>query len=394
LSSAGAKYTDARAHALRERYRARFGGPELPVPVESIAEDLLGLTIREAGDLDISGMLIPAEREIVLNTTERDYRDAAASRSGTSWATGSATSPACEKQDTDREVDRRARDRAVEDAAERASGAAAAAPVPSVAMDSAALDLCTCGSGLAFEACHGDPRNDYARETALREARAIAALFPAVRVGGPAVDRFLDAAAAGLDDDTDPDDDLLAEGLTLVDDQERRRVVDSWTVPYADRWESLTRAAADAEGAQRELVLGALEMGVLERVPTPRDLLEIVDESGLRTPSLALALVVPPGFVWSRDEAGAAVAASELRRKPLQRDRAVAGVASALVTYEHVRRLRALAGRVAGELPVAGLPAASDTLAMGCRDVELDLDAARQVLAALLMAYVQQLELA
>ena len=50
-----------------------------------------------------------------------------------------------------------------------------------------AVDLCQCGSGLTFERCHGDPSNDYARQTALQEARAIAALFPAVRVRGGAV---------------------------------------------------------------------------------------------------------------------------------------------------------------------------------------------------------------
>ena len=42
------RYEDARAHALRERYLATFGGDEIPVPVESIAEDLLGLRIEEA----------------------------------------------------------------------------------------------------------------------------------------------------------------------------------------------------------------------------------------------------------------------------------------------------------------------------------------------------------
>ena len=36
-------YEEPRAHALRDRYLAMFGGPEIPVPVESIAEDFLGL---------------------------------------------------------------------------------------------------------------------------------------------------------------------------------------------------------------------------------------------------------------------------------------------------------------------------------------------------------------
>ena len=33
--------TDERAHELRRRYQERFGGKEFPVPVDSIAEDLL-----------------------------------------------------------------------------------------------------------------------------------------------------------------------------------------------------------------------------------------------------------------------------------------------------------------------------------------------------------------
>jgi hypothetical protein len=61
--------TDARAYELRERYHAAFGGAELPVPVEAIAADLLGLHVDEAA-LDCSGLLVPAERRIVVNAGE------------------------------------------------------------------------------------------------------------------------------------------------------------------------------------------------------------------------------------------------------------------------------------------------------------------------------------
>lgn len=61
--------TDPRAHALRERYHRLFGAPELPVPVEAIAEDLLGLYVAEAEDLS-SGLLLPAERRVVVNAGE------------------------------------------------------------------------------------------------------------------------------------------------------------------------------------------------------------------------------------------------------------------------------------------------------------------------------------
>ena len=64
------KYEDPRAHAVRERYLSLFGGSQLPVPVEAIAGDLLGLRVEESWDIDCSGMLLPAERRIVLNAGE------------------------------------------------------------------------------------------------------------------------------------------------------------------------------------------------------------------------------------------------------------------------------------------------------------------------------------
>ncbi|HWQ23381.1 MAG TPA: ImmA/IrrE family metallo-endopeptidase [Gaiellaceae bacterium] len=67
--SAVRRYEEPRAHALRARYLAAFGGPEIPVPVEAIAEDLLGLRI-ERRWMEHSGMLQPAERTIVVNAAE------------------------------------------------------------------------------------------------------------------------------------------------------------------------------------------------------------------------------------------------------------------------------------------------------------------------------------
>jgi hypothetical protein len=64
------KYREPRAHALRERYLERFGGEEIPVPVEGIAEDLLGLRVEQEWVMEYSGMLLPAERKIVLNAAE------------------------------------------------------------------------------------------------------------------------------------------------------------------------------------------------------------------------------------------------------------------------------------------------------------------------------------
>jgi hypothetical protein len=70
LPSATTRYTDPRAHDLRAEYLATFGGAEIPVPVESIAEDWLGLRIEEADLGDCSGILIPSERLIRVNASE------------------------------------------------------------------------------------------------------------------------------------------------------------------------------------------------------------------------------------------------------------------------------------------------------------------------------------
>ena len=69
-----AGYDDPRAHALRDEYRALFGGDELPVPVESIAEDLLALAVVVRDDLRVSGMLLPSERRIYVRADESEPR--------------------------------------------------------------------------------------------------------------------------------------------------------------------------------------------------------------------------------------------------------------------------------------------------------------------------------
>jgi|SRR6188472_474447 len=69
-----AGYDDERAHALRNDYHAVFAGEELPVPVDSIAEDLLGLAVETHDELEVSGMLLPAERRILVRGNEPEAR--------------------------------------------------------------------------------------------------------------------------------------------------------------------------------------------------------------------------------------------------------------------------------------------------------------------------------
>jgi hypothetical protein len=75
LSAAPTRYGDPRAHELRAQYLATYPVPEIPVPVESIAEDLLGLRIEERDLGECSGMLIPSERLILVNAAEATNGD-------------------------------------------------------------------------------------------------------------------------------------------------------------------------------------------------------------------------------------------------------------------------------------------------------------------------------
>ena len=70
LTAAPTRYTDPRAHELRAEYLATYPADEIPVPVESIAEDLLCLRIEERDLGECSGMLLPSERLIVVNAAE------------------------------------------------------------------------------------------------------------------------------------------------------------------------------------------------------------------------------------------------------------------------------------------------------------------------------------
>jgi len=118
MAAAATRYTDPRAHALRERHLATFGGDELPVPVESIAEDLLGLRIEEDDLGDCSGMLIPAKRLVLVNAVEamsgetptRRHRFTIAHEVG-HWicharANESAAATYCRSQDLAQDADR------------------------------------------------------------------------------------------------------------------------------------------------------------------------------------------------------------------------------------------------------------------------------------------------
>jgi Zn-dependent peptidase ImmA (M78 family) len=73
-SGPASPYRDPRADALRARYHELYEADELPVPVEAIAEDLLGLFVEEVDLNGVSGLLYPAERLIQVNANDAPTR--------------------------------------------------------------------------------------------------------------------------------------------------------------------------------------------------------------------------------------------------------------------------------------------------------------------------------
>ena len=60
---------DPRAEGLRAGYARVFGSCPVPVPVEAIAEDYLGLTLRSA-PMPVSGLLVVPRREVWTHDAE------------------------------------------------------------------------------------------------------------------------------------------------------------------------------------------------------------------------------------------------------------------------------------------------------------------------------------
>ena len=68
--STGRRESDPRAEDLLARFTAAFGATEGAVPVDALATDLLGLLVVESGDIEVSGLLVPATRYVYLNARE------------------------------------------------------------------------------------------------------------------------------------------------------------------------------------------------------------------------------------------------------------------------------------------------------------------------------------
>lgn len=70
MGRAERRQSDPRAAALLDRYAAAFGAGDQPVPVDSLAGDLLGLRVEMLEDIEVSGLLIPETMHVYVNARE------------------------------------------------------------------------------------------------------------------------------------------------------------------------------------------------------------------------------------------------------------------------------------------------------------------------------------
>lgn len=70
MSPGGRRESDPRAAHLLGRFAACFGQVAIPVDVDALAADLLGLHVELHDDMDASGLLFPATMRVYVNARE------------------------------------------------------------------------------------------------------------------------------------------------------------------------------------------------------------------------------------------------------------------------------------------------------------------------------------
>ena len=214
-------------------------------------------------------------------------------------------------------------------------------------------------------------------------------VFPRVRPRDDVVAAFAEQVARELSAGaTRIPPECVEEGVALIGEAERRRIVAELRDRYPDRWKSLFAAAGDEALTERAVVASAVRGAVVERLPLLRGPLEMIEAMPLpASPCGALALVLEAPLVWDRDDAIILAGVAGSARDPQRFLEQAHGLAHARVEEWHVERIRELALRVLQQLPAQGLPRASAMMAEGVREVGEDEVAARWTTSLLLALY-------
>ena len=228
---------------------------------------------------------------------------------------------------------------------------------------------------------------DPARHVALVDVQNAGAFLPALRPVGAAVLRYCGRVADELgENEGSVPDDILAGGVTLVDDTDRAQIVSTFSAAAPDAW---ARLAEIADHAERELVGSAVRGAICDRRPVSRTQLVLieVDQNLPDEVAVRLGAVLPSGAVWSFADAENAL--PELPRGFLWRRvwEPTEGPLLDRVEDLHVERVRLLCNALHRHLPLPSLPRASQIVLADCEAVLHDDWQARRTAATLLLSH-------
>ena len=182
---------------------------------------------------------------------------------------------------------------------------------------------------------------------------------------------------------------LLARALSRLDAVEQRRIVDGWRTHRCESDAPLVTDEGCDVRVARSSVGERARIALLAWLPlVPAEL--AVFEGGLlrESPAEAVSLLLRPPLIWSLHET--LLAGARVRRRAHfdpgsfavlergSRDR---------VRPRHRHRLRRALERIEAQLPVAGLPIASSTVAAGCAAIAGDDEVCSEIAARQLARY-------
>jgi hypothetical protein len=239
------------------------------------------------------------------------------------------------------------------------------------------------------------PRRERRRQrrslVALSEAHDIGMMFPWVRPRDDVVDAFAAQAALMTEREslTIPQE-LIDQGVSFLDNGERQRIVGQVRARYPDRWQSLVAATGDEGLTERTVIASAVKCAVIERLPMPRGMVELVEAMPApASPCGVLVIVLDASLIWERDDAIVIGRSVPRTRDPMAFYTDAHALADRRVERWHLDRVRELAGRIEAQLPVVGLPRASRLLESGVAELQADDEAATWVVGALLAEYAR-----
>jgi hypothetical protein len=127
------------------------------------------------------------------------------------------------------------------------------------------------------------PRARASRAWGVARSRAALSVRSA---SGVAIETFADRVAAAIGDrprDSSPAE--VAEGVRLLSESERRRIVRSWAGWYPDRWRKICAEVGDTGLAETTLVASAVRAAVADRIACPREVVAKLEGGASVRPS-------------------------------------------------------------------------------------------------------------